>query len=236
MPPILDLDTIAQVVEQPTRRAGLDPQGHPKRYRHLLQQTVQIVAGKQPAMSDQGETVGFGLDLREGVAGEYDRGAVRPQGSQREVEFPPQRRVESGGRFVQQQQPRFADQCLRKAQALAHALRIGADALLCCHAETDTLQQCHATGRRLFLEATVECDNFVTCHGSWESDALRQEAGITARLGAQRTGRIDPGDPYASRTGLDHAQDQFHQGRLARPIMSNKREDLALIERKRHIV
>ena len=40
------------------------------------------------------------------------------------------RRVEPGRRLVEQQQPRLADQRAGDAEALAHAVRVAADAIL----------------------------------------------------------------------------------------------------------
>ena len=84
-------------------------------------------ATSSPLLQD-GDAIGAGLDLGQGMAGDQDRCAICREGVDDGVEVVARHGIEAAGGLVEKSQFGFADQHLREAQALAHSFGIGFDA------------------------------------------------------------------------------------------------------------
>ncbi len=96
------------------------------------------------------------------------------------VEAEPERRVEPGGRLVEQQQARLAQQRLRQPQPLAHALGIGPDAPSGGLCQPDRSSS-GSTATRGALETGVEAQQLAARQRGVEGDVLGQEADVAPR-------------------------------------------------------
>ena len=97
--------------------------------------------GDLAALVHHHDAVDLPLQFGQRVRRQQHRRAVAAQVADDLVKALAQRRVEAGGRLVQQQRARSAQQGLRQAEALAHAFRIGADAAMSGRRDADALEQ-----------------------------------------------------------------------------------------------
>ena len=93
-------------------------------------QLVETAFVDDAPRADDRDAVAQLLDLVHEVAREQHGDAAGGQRADQGAHVPHARRVEPGGGLVEQQQPRAADQRPGDAEALAHAVRVAADAIL----------------------------------------------------------------------------------------------------------
>src|SRR5262249_12833634 len=92
-------------------------------------------------------------------------------------------RVQRGGRLIEQQDGRVADQRLRDAEALLHPLRHAVDATIRCLAERHELEQSLSLRRAAARdgEALVQLEDLVGGVPPWKAEELREVAERPAR-------------------------------------------------------
>ena len=91
-----------------------------------MAQLVDRAVGDHRAPVHDDDTPGAVAELGKRVRRKNHRRACGAPGLDDVVEIEPKRRVEAGGRLVQQQNLWFADQRLGQTKPLAHALGVGA--------------------------------------------------------------------------------------------------------------
>ena len=120
-----------------------------------LQLVERAVRDLDPAVHDD-HAPGPLLQLGQRVRGQEHGGAASAELLDGLVEGLAQRRVEAGGRLVEEEHPGLAEERLGQAEPLAHALRVGADAPVGRVGEPDPFEQRRDGGRRLALQARIE--------------------------------------------------------------------------------
>jgi hypothetical protein len=194
------------------------------RQRRLPAQRGERVVGDHEALRQDHDPVGARLHLGQRVAGKQDRGALGGKLVEHGVEVAPRDRVEARGRLVEDQKLRLADQRLGKPDALAHALRIGADAALRGLGQAHPFQQAHRRARGLAPQAQIGADLLEPGERGVEGHVFRQVGDLAAR-GAAAGGVAD--DVDLARIEGDQAEDDLHQRRLAGAVVAQKRHALA---------
>ena len=118
-----------------------DPQPDFRRQAGDAAQLVERAVGDlDPAVHDD-HAPGPLLQLGQRVRGQEHGGAASAQLLDDVVEGLAQRRVEAGGRLVEEQHPGLAEQRLGEAEPLAHAFRVGADPAVGRVREADPVEQ-----------------------------------------------------------------------------------------------
>src|SRR5262249_55408177 len=136
-------------------------------------------------------------------------------------------RVEPGRRLVEQQEPRRAQEGSRDAEALAHAVRVAADAILRPVAQVDELEHLlDAPPRDGIVVVGEEPEVASPTQVRVEAWALDE-----ARDAVQRPRAVDERvTPEESRRALgraDEAEQDPERGRLARAVRAEVAEDVA---------
>ena len=210
--------------------AGRDLKGH--RQGCGVAQVGQGALGhKNPAGQDQ-DAVGPRLDLGQRVRGQQDGRAFRRQPVEQFVKIAARHRVKAAGRFIQHQKRGLSDQGLRKANPLAHAFGIGANATTGRRTQTDPLQQ----GQRQFgafaAQGQVVVHLFQPGQGGVEGGIFGQVGSIAARV--RGTGGGAGHLQFALVIG-DQAKDDLHHRRFASAIMPQQSHPLAGGDGQGHI-
>ena len=127
--------------------------------------------------------------------------------------------VEAHGRLVEHQKARAGEKRLCKAEALALALRALAEALAQHDTEPELLDELVDARARDALEAREVAEMLLDGHGVVEAHVLGQVAHVKGR-GARRTAEhLEP-----ARSGLEKAEDQLDEGRLACAVVTDEAE------------
>ena len=136
------VDRACRPEEHPlVRREARDLEPDPcRQLREVAQPLDRTVRDLDAAVHDDDPSRSF-FELRQGVRRQQDRCASGGKPLDHFVEGQAQLRIETRGRFVQQQHPWLPDQRLRKPQALPHALGIGAHATAGGGAKADDIEQ-----------------------------------------------------------------------------------------------
>ena len=87
----------------------------------LCQQVLHIATGQQAAVFDDADPIADVRQLRKDVAGDEDRLAQTLQPLQQSAHLDPRPRIETAGRFVEEQHLRVVQQHAGEAQSLGHA-------------------------------------------------------------------------------------------------------------------
>ena len=126
-----------------------------------------------------------------------------------------------------------AEDRLREAQALAHALGVAADALIGSIGEADLVEQLVNLVRGCGLQAGEQGQHFAPGHRAVEGDVLRQERNVFTRVVAAGT-IAEHGDfSVASRC---QTEDHFEKRGLASTVMTDQGDALAGVQLERHII
>src|SRR6516162_10922086 len=139
--------------------------------------------------------------------------------------------LEPGGWLIEQQDPRLADQRLRKSETLAHAFRIGADAPRPSCAEPDRVQQLQRLRNRFSFEPGIKGLRFAAGECGIEGDVFRQVAQMAATCELTGGGIVAKHLDRAA-CGADQSQHQLHQRGLAGAVVTDQRHHLALADIK----
>ena len=105
------------------------------------QQLLDRALADEPPGVDDPDDVDELLDLAQDVARDEDRLAGRGEMAQRLAHGHDPRRVEAVGGFIEEQQPRVAEQGRGDAQSLLHAQRIALDLVARALLQTDEVEQ-----------------------------------------------------------------------------------------------
>jgi hypothetical protein len=153
--------------------------------------------------------------------------------------------VEAGGRLVDDDEARVAEQRLRDAEALPHPAREAAELLLADGEEVDALEQCaHRLAPRLRIDDALQAREVVeqVLGGDARVDAevLRQVAEDAAHcvLVAQHVdvaAAVDADQARAAGVGLLQRRERSHQRRLAGTVGAQQSEHSGR-DRERHAV
>ena len=109
--------------------------------------------GDDPALVEHGDPVGEPVGLVEVLGGEEDRDAVGDQLADDLPHGAAAARIQPGGRLVQEDQPRIADERHRQVQAAAHPPRVGRQRLVGRVGEVEPLEQLsHPSAPRVAAE------------------------------------------------------------------------------------
>src|SRR5574340_683215 len=114
-----------QMAERGTHRFkvfGGNPDVEPQRQIHLLAQRLDAADGLDSALGHDCKAVDPLLDLGQDVRCQHHRHPFRSEPAQDRIELADRFWIETGGRLVEEQDLRLAEQGLGKAEALAHAL------------------------------------------------------------------------------------------------------------------
>jgi hypothetical protein len=134
-----DRDPAGPVVDDPLAVVGRDQRGGARQVgggvdhdldplaADLGLERIRGAAGDDPAVIDDRDRVGQGVGLLEVLGREQDRGAGPHPGADRVPQRQPAARVEAGGRLVEEEHPRSADQRARQVEAAPHAARVRLD-------------------------------------------------------------------------------------------------------------
>src|SRR5581483_5362578 len=137
--------------------------------------------------------------------------------------------IERGGRLVEQEQTRLADERLRDAEPLLHSLRHAVDAAVRRVGEGDEVEQAAALGGSAARpgEALVQLEHFVGAVPAGEAEELREVAERCARGARAGTGADDLG---AAARRPDEADGDLHERRLAGAVRAEQADELALLD------
>ena len=217
---------------QPVRRsnAGRRPVPDPRPSQLPVAERGRRTFGDDPAGRDHRDPVSEELSLIHVVGGEQHRHAERRQVLDHVPRLAAGRGVKAGGRLVEEQQFRVADQGNRDVQppllAAGQLAHPGAPLVL----QAD--QADHLVHRpRMRVEGGIHGDRLA--HGEVPVDArgLQHEPGAALQPGPL-TARIHAKNAHlAAVTGPVALQD-LDRGRLARPVRPEQREHLALTDRQ----
>jgi hypothetical protein len=159
------------------------------------------------------------------VRAQHDRDAAAAQLAQQVADHPPADRVERARGLVEHEQPRRADQRLRDAQPLLHALGHGGDLCVACLGEPDQLEQlCALRGAAVRArQLLMELEQLVGAQPVRETEQLREVADRGARLGGAGRRALDLGPPAG---GAHQAAGDLRERRLARAVRAEQPEQL----------
>ncbi len=144
-------------------RAGVVAGGQPVgRARSLLAQLLGAPVPHHLAQAQHRERVAHVLQIADQVAREEHRGALGGEPAHQPGHVAGARRIKAAGRLVEQQQPRRAQQRGGDPQALAHAGRVAADAILAAPGQARPARARSSTA--LAADAAVELGQQLEVH------------------------------------------------------------------------
>ncbi|MNE47912.1 hypothetical protein D3C80_1423410 [compost metagenome] len=170
------------------------------------------------------------------MRGKQDRCTCRAQAGHQFIKISSQCRIKAAGGLVEQQDARCAEQRLRQSQSLPHALGIGPDgAIGCSRREPHALEQALHVRHIHTFQPCIEVKRLAPRQRHVEGDALRQ---VTEPLAHSE---IAPGRVFAQHLNCalrrpDEAEHQLDQRRLARAVMTDKRDRLPLLKFEGYIL
>ena len=140
--------------------------------------------------------------------------------------------VEAGGRLVEEQHPRAANQAGADVEAAAHPARVGLDELIGRVGQREALEHILGAAAALGLAQLVEEPHELEVLSpreqlvdggelSGEADQRAQSRGVRDHVAAGHRG--------ASAVGSQQRRQDAHERRLARPVRAEQREHLALL-------
>ncbi len=226
-----------QAPEQPVYRAvGLDREAGPdgRLTVHRAPQLIGGALGDGPAGGDDQDPVGQRLDLVHVVAGQHDRGA---QGSQAVDHLPglaPGRRIEPGGRLVQEQKVRVADdaECQVDPALLAPRQPVGAS--VAEPVEADQFQHL-VDGAAARVAGPVVLEGLA--HGQLPLDAHLLEDDPDPVPEPRRSHRrIVAQHLHGAGVSAAVSLEDLHGRRLAGPVRPQQREHLTGLHVERQVV
>ena len=178
-----------------------------------------------------GHAVADALDLAEQVGVQQDGDPATAQLGQQVAHDAPPDGVERARGLVEQQQARPADQGLRDAQALLHALRHRLDAAPALVAEPDQPQQLGALGRAAgrARRALVQVQELVGGGPPGEAEELGQ---IAQRAARRRRAGGGAAHAHGARRGPHEPGRALDQRRLARAVGPQQADELGLADRQ----
>jgi hypothetical protein len=186
------------------------------------------------ALVDDRDPVGELVGLLEVLGGQEDRRPVA--GAQLADAVPdqhPGRRVQAGGRLVQEQHPGPVQQGRGEVQAALHAARVGLDAAV------DRLVQADQLGHLADLlgqdraaqpvQASLQAEQLPAGLLGVEAGLLEGHADQPAHLG-RLTHHVVPEDRARAAGGLQQGGEHADDGRLAGPVGAEEPVDLGLVD------
>ena len=179
------------------------------------------------AGADDRDAVAQLLDLAHQVAREQHGHALVGEPADQHAHVAHPRRVEPGGRLVEQQQPRRAQQRPGDAEALAHAVRVAADLVLGAAGEVDGVERlvdpvlgAVAVERRHQLEVAAPAQVRVEARRLDEArDAVEGASALEQRIAAE--------EARGALVGPDQPEQHPQRRRLAGPVGSEVAVDVA---------
>jgi hypothetical protein len=174
------------------------------------------------------DPVGELVRLLQVLGGEEDRDADGHEVADDLPRGPPAARVEAGGRLVEEEDPRVADQAHRKVEPAPHAAGVGRGRLPGRVEEIEPPQQ--------FGRAPPPCTSAQVVQVRHQDQVLlageqvvdRGELAGDADRGADRIGissQIMTGDPHVAAVEADQRRQDLHRGGLAGAVGAEQRED-----------
>src|SRR6185436_16206476 len=187
----------------------------------------QLALREQPPAVDEHDLGRQVLDLVEDVTREEDVRAALAERAQELEHLAPSERVEPGHRLVEHEELRLVRDRLRDADALAHALRVGGDAVVHARGHREALERALCTRLRLLrgiaAEPQEQAHDLVPGHVLVERVLLRAEAEAPVELAVRERDLAEDLDPAAR--GHDLAHDQAQEGRLAGAVRADEADD-----------
>src|SRR5215472_10494204 len=156
------------------------------------------------------------------MGGEQHRGPRIAQLADDAIDQAARFRIEPARRLVEDEDTRRAEESLGEAEALAHALRIGADAPAGRGGQAETLEQRIARGGRKPLQPGIEGENLPPGHRRGEGDVLGQEADPPAEGDAPMARRILAQKLDPSFAQLQEAERHLDERALAGAVMADQ--------------
>ncbi len=186
--------------------------------------------GDDLAAEQDRDAVADELDLGEQVRVEQDGDAAVAQLLEQQADGPAADGVERGGRLVEQQQPRLADQRLRDPEPLLHPLRHAVDAAVGGVCERDELEQPPPLGLAAARagEPLVQLQHLVRRVPAREAEELREVPERGA--GVARAGARSPRPPPIPERRPDEPDGDLHERRLAGAVRAEQPDELALAD------
>ena len=138
------------------------------------------------------------------------------------------RRVEAGGRLVEQQQPRRAQQRPGDAEALAHAVRVAADAVAGAVGQVDRVERAvDARRRRRRRRSAATSSRFLRPRQVRVEPRCLDEAGDAVERGGTELQRVPSEQPGAARGRADQPEQHPQRRRLAGAVRPEEPVDVA---------
>ena len=167
----------------------------------------RALRGHRAALHDE-QLVDPVLDLCQDVRGDDDGGAAFLRGAQDGVKVGDALRVQSVGRLIEEDQVRLAQQSLRQAEPLAHALGVRLYRPRGGMRQAHQVEQRCASSARNVLQVRKKVQYFLATQVIVGEKTFRQIADAPARLAKGRFGRVLA--QYVQRAGAGRDQTE-HQ-------------------------
>jgi hypothetical protein len=184
--------------------------------------------GDDPALIEDRDPVGELIGLVQVLGGEEDR---YPVGGETADDLPhgtAATRVEPGGRLVEEDQARVADQGHREVQPAPHAPRISRGCLACHVGQVKAVQQGRGAPSGLGPAQAVQVRHQEQVLLAGEKVVDRRELAGDADRGADRVGvvrQVVAGDAHLAAIGADQGGQDVHHGGLPGAVGAEQRED-----------
>ena len=199
-------------------------------------QLVQRAQRLHLAAGHDGHAVHAVLQLGQDVRGEHDGQPLVAQLGQRVPEKVDGVRVQPRGGFIQKQHARLTQQRLRKAQALAHALGVGAHRLFARRAQAHALQQRGAACRVHALEARKKAQRFQAAEVVPQGHVFGQVADAAPHFARGAAVHGLAAHFNAAAGGRKQAEHHLEQGAFACAVVADQAEHFAAPDVERNIV
>nr|WP_281273524.1 hypothetical protein [Euzebya pacifica] len=194
-------------------------------------QLVGGALGDQRPVVDHGDAVGQLVGLLQVLGGQQQGGSVAHELGDQLPQLDARPRVQAGGRLVQEQHTRTADEAGRQVEASPHATGVGLDGAGRCLGQADALQHLvGASGSFCLAQAVEPADHdevLPTGQVAVDRGVLPGQADLAAQ-GLRLLHHVEPRDRRAAAGGLQQGREDADEGGLPGAVGAEQPEDGAL--------
>ena len=187
--------------------------------------------GHEPAVVEHRDPVRELVGLLEVLRGEEDRDAAGDEVADALPHRAPAARVEPGGRLVEEDDPRVADQGHRQIEPAAHATGVGRHVLVRRLGQVEAVEQFRGPPAAFDLAEVVQIGHQDQVLLPREQVVDGRELPRDADRGAHAVGvlgQVVAGDAHRAAVGADQGREDLDDRRLARAVGAEQREDRPL--------